>query len=229
MVRVLVTGKQALWCNPHLRGDAFTYPFPTPSAAMRVLASIFKKPEMEWEVPRIDICAPIIYDTVQHRHIKGELESLCEPRLDKNRTIATNTILANVVYVIHGTAVANYLRTPRTGASYELEFTRRLRQGRQHSTPYLGHREFVADCTLLEEDEAGPLPIPVDLPPFRMLFNNIPIDLSRDEFESVYFTAHLKGGVLQVSPGLYAKYRDRLFHTRDTYHAPSRLELGEPC
>ena len=54
-----VWGDLACFTMPYVKVERLTYPFPTPSAARRILSAIYSKPkEFRWQINRIEVLNP---------------------------------------------------------------------------------------------------------------------------------------------------------------------------
>lgn len=212
-----VRGREAMWSIPHHKADPYTYPSMTPSAGQAgIVRSIYWKPEVEVEVDRIHVMAPIVYDTFKVRALREKKLALPLDGKAPDRTLQTHTILCDVDYIIEFRLVLNPHRPQRDIETYYQEFCRRAEAGQEFSQPYLGQREYWASSWELV-DEIPPA-IPVDLNIGPMLFNLIPTDLHKDRFDPIFFQARLIQGVLHVPRRLHDLHRDQIMAARHKAH-----------
>lgn len=206
-------GDGALFCIPHFRADPYSYPVSTPSAVKGMLKSIYWKPEFEWEILRIHVMAPIRYESKRFRAVKISSRTTG----DADRTLQWNTVLRQVEYFVECRILSNPYRADR---NYDPEALRRLRKGQQYTQPCFGRNEFPAAWELWEGDI--PKAQPIDLEIGSMLFDLVPVNMSKDQWFPVFFQARLEKGVLEIPQDLYAKHRDTLFRARHASHKGSR-------
>lgn len=142
---VKIGGDWACFSRPEFKTERVSYPVITPSAARGALEAIFWKPEVRWEVNRIDILNPIKEASI----LRNELGSKQSPKsangliVEEVRQQRTSRILKDVSYVIHADLVLNPHATDPL-AKYLDIFERRVERGQCYQTPYLGNREFAA-------------------------------------------------------------------------------------
>ncbi len=56
-----VWGDLAVFSQPTLKVERFTYPVITPSAARGIFESIYWKPQFRWEIKSVEVLKPIRY------------------------------------------------------------------------------------------------------------------------------------------------------------------------
>ncbi|MDX1931780.1 MAG: type I-C CRISPR-associated protein Cas5c [Capsulimonadales bacterium] len=205
-VEAVLLGEYACFTRPETKVERVSYPLPTPSAARGMLEAIYWKPEFRYRIRRIEILRPIAFVSL----LRNELtDTVPDPRrkrprpidIAERRTQRHTLALRNVAYRICAD-IEPRTDVPEPIARFRDAFRRRVDKGRCFHRPALGCREFAADF-LPPERYPGPLkPVPVDLPPERMLFD---IDYAADPEENQprFFVAHVRRGVLHVPAHLY--------------------------
>lgn len=214
-VRLHVSGEYACFTRPELKVERVSYDVMTPSAARGILEAIHWKPAIRWSIDRIHVLRPIRFQSVRRNELTRKIPegavraALKHGHSDNlnlnagdtmNRAQRASMLLRDVCYVIE----AHFELTKRAGASdtpakHLSMFKRRAAAGQCFHQPCLGNREFVANFSLLGEQD----PIPAsDLPEIdrnrdlgRMLY-----DIRFEaQITSVFFPARLKDGVLEVA------------------------------
>ena len=67
-ITIEVWGDFACFSAPYAKVERLTYPFPTPSAARGILSAIYMKPkEFRWQINRIEVLNPILYQLQAQR------------------------------------------------------------------------------------------------------------------------------------------------------------------
>lgn len=152
LLEVKVWGKYAVFTRPEMKVERLTYPVMTPSAARGILAAIFWKPEMEWQVGEIWVLEPIRYFSILRNEVNSRASERAARGWEKggggydatNDRAQRHTLgLRDVAYVIR----ANIAVRPGAGADvakYRDQFRRRVQRGQCYATPYLGTRECAA-------------------------------------------------------------------------------------
>lgn len=171
-----------------------SYPVMTPSAAVGVLAAIFAKPEFAWVVRRIDVHAPIRYDSLR----MNELQAIPGPsgvdvHSARQTVQRTTTALRNVRYTI--TAHPAPLPAARhSAAAYADQLNRRVRRGACFRQPCLGLRDFEA-CFEPANPEEPVIDLSQDLGllPLRVVHQN-----GTGPTRATFFPARLERGRLHV-------------------------------
>jgi CRISPR-associated protein Cas5d len=207
--RLRVWGERACFTRPEMKVERVSYDAMTPSAARGVLEAILWKPGMRWRVERIDVLAPIRWDSVRRNEVshKVPVASLRSAMtggpvklgidVEEVRQQRAATILRDVDYLIH----ARIQLTPKAGPTDNLTkfvemFRRRAAAGQCFQRPYLGTREFAADFELLERDDAGPPPLAEETRPLGWML--LDIDHSNGRPTPLFFDAKLERGSVAV-------------------------------
>jgi CRISPR-associated protein Cas5d len=221
--RMVVAGEFACFSRPEFKTERVSYPVMTPSAARGVLEAIFWKPEVSWEVRRIQVLHPIREMAV----MRNELGSKQAPGsggliVEEERQQRTSRVLKDVKYLVEANLCLEQHATDPL-AKYLDQFERRLERGQFHHAPYLGTREFAAWFEPASGQEVA-IATSLDLGP--MLFDQAFVcDQKRRELSfrrhgpdgasaapgytrSMFFDAKLVNGVMEVPADLYRKKRE---------------------
>lgn len=150
-----ISGKYACFTNPVMKAERVSYDFITPSAAKGIFKSIYWKPEMDYNVNKIEILSeyPPKRQCVMTKEFgfipKGPINY--EDLNPKDRQLRSNTFLKNVKYRIHANIMADSHEHFR---KCEEIFERRMR-GENHlfRFPHLGLSEFTCEYVKLILDE----------------------------------------------------------------------------
>ena len=161
-VVVDVWGKRACFTHPANRGERFSYPCITPSAARGILCSIYMKPiEFYYEITKIEIINPIQYDNVVINEVNSTIP-IKEIEKDYFYIDTTNTghkergrwqrstyFLKDVYYRIHAKIIK---RDDFKGSIDKIheQFERRIKKGQCFNQPCLGLSSFI--CFFSEPD-----------------------------------------------------------------------------
>ena len=207
-IRLLVSGRWALFTRPEMKVERVSYDVMTPSAARGILEAIHWKPSIKWIVEEIHVLKPIRFQSIRRNEVgakastraigaamkTGDIGDLTLV-IENNRQQRASTVLTDVAYVI----CARFALTPRAGADdnegkHLDTFNRRARKGQCFHQPCLGSREFAAEFQLIEPSAASPRAIDETRDLGFMLYD---INHSGDR-SSLFFRAALDQGVLRV-------------------------------
>lgn len=208
--RLKVWGDNACFTRPEMKVERVSYDVMTPSAARGVLEAILWKPAIRWGVERIDVLAPIRWESVR----RNEVGSVMSPRstgifIEEQRQQRAGLFLRNVAYTIH----ARFEMTEKAGpedsvTKFQEMFLRRAEKGQCFHRPYLGCREFAAEFALVRLDESLPEAIP-ESRDLGWMLHDIQHDSRADKGHAhsctdacrpSFFRAELKSGVMLVPP-----------------------------
>ena len=158
-----ISGPAAMFTRPDSGSSFVSYPAPTYSACCGILSSVAWMKTAFIRPVKVHICRPIVY----HRYCVNY-----NGPLRKGISISGGNpyqyycmILIDVCYQIFGEAeeinppdekYAQYLKHNNRHHIQDL-FNRRLKQGRLHSTPFLGQKEFTPDYFGPLRPESQPL------------------------------------------------------------------------
>lgn len=206
--RLKVWGRNACFTRPEMKVERVSYDVMTPSAARGVLEAILWKPAIRWLVERIDVLAPIRWESVR----RNEVGSVMSPRtngifVEDQRQQRAGLFLREVAYTIH----ARFEMTGKVGpednmVKFQEMFLRRAENGQCFHRPYLGCREFAADFELVRLNDQLPEPIAETRDLGWMLYDiqhdnradTNHVHFCTDGCRPSFFRAELKNGVMLV-------------------------------
>jgi CRISPR-associated protein Cas5d len=215
-IRLLVSGKWALFTRPEMKVERVSYDVMTPSAARGILEAIHWKPSIKWIVEEIHVLKPIRFQSIRRNEVgakastramgaavkTGDIGDLALI-IEDNRQQRASTVLTHVAYVIS----ARFALTAKAGVDdnegkHLDTFNRRARKGQCFHQPCLGTREFPAQFELIEPGATTPKPADEtsDLgfgSPRDLGFMLYDIDHAGDR-GSLFFRATLDKGVVRV-------------------------------
>jgi CRISPR-associated protein Cas5d len=160
--RLKVWGRNACFTRPEMKVERVSYDVMTPSAARGVLEAVLWKPAIRWRVDRIDVLAPIRWESVRRNEVGSVMSAGGNGIfIEEKRQQRAGLFLREVAYTIH----ARFEMTDKAGPDdslikFQEIFLRRAERGQCFHRPYLGCREFAADFELVRLDETPPEPIP---------------------------------------------------------------------
>jgi len=208
--RLRVWGENACFTRPEMKVERVSYDVMTPSAARGVLEAILWKPAMRWVVERIDVLAPIRWESVRRNEV-GSVASASAKELfiEEKRQQRAGLFLRNVDYLVH----ARFEMTDKAGpedsvTKFQEMFLRRAEKGQCFHRPYLGCREFAAEFQFVRLNE----PLPETIAETRDLgwmLHDIQHDGSKDKnhvhfcvegCRPAFFRAAMENGVIRVPP-----------------------------
>lgn len=164
-VKLKVWGDYACFTRPEMKAERVSYDVMTPSAARGILEAIHWKPAIVWKIDFIHVMKPIKFDSIRRNEVEKKISerniktAMKGGAIDlhqyatKERQQRAALILRDVEYIIE----AHFDMTEQAGESDNPGkhcdiFRRRAREGRCHTRPYLGCREFPAQFELIEDD-----------------------------------------------------------------------------
>lgn len=220
--RVKFSGDYACFSRPEFKVERVSYPVMTPSAARGALEAIFWKPEIRWEVRRIEVLRPIRTQTILRNEVNEQQSERQDSFVvDRRRQQRSSLILCDVSYVVE----TEMVREPHADAplpKWTSQFERRIERGQCFHRPYLGTREFPAAFSRAGDNDG---PIEEDRQIGTMLFDiaRVP-DENRSELtffrhgsdgstqvpgyaRPIFFEAELNKGALEVRAELYDELR----------------------
>lgn len=208
-IRLRVWGDFACFTRPEMKVERVSYDVMTPSAARGVLEAILWKPEMRWEVSRIDVLRPVRFFSVRRNEVQqktsaslakqvmGGGSAALEIKADDPsvRVQRASLVLRDVDYIIHARPLVRpEARADNREAKYRDMFTRRARRGQCFHRPYLGCREFPASFALADPaEDLDPIAETRDLG--WMLHD---LDFTGDEPQPRFFRAQMDRGSVAV-------------------------------
>ena len=204
-----VWGDYACFTRPEMKVERVSYDVITPSAARAVFESILWKPQIQWQVRRIEVLRPIRWISLRRNEVGGILSTRSVETamragagdlalyIEDDRQQRAGLFLRDVAYRLH----AELRLKPEAAADehprkYQEMFERRAEKGQCVNQPYLGCREFAAAFRLVRDLAAEPLAIADDRPLGFMLYD---LDFSDPaDPKPRFFRAEMKMGVVEV-------------------------------
>lgn len=205
-----VTGDFACFTRPEMKVERVSYDVITPSAARAVFEAILWKPQMRWQITRIEVLAPIRWINLRRNEvgavvsIRNVQQAMSAGRgdlglyVEEERQQRAGLFLRDVAYRLH----AELAITQQAGdplAKYAEMFTRRAAKGQCVNQPYLGCREFAAHFRLVE-DPAVERPTIAESRDLGWMLHDLDFSNPADP-QPRFFRAEMKDGVVAV-PGL---------------------------
>ena len=209
-IRLKVWGDYACFTRPEMKVERVSYDFITPSAARSVFEAILWKPEIRWQVERIEILAPVRWISVRRNEVGAVISTRNVQTamtaghgqlglyVEDERQQRAGLFLRDVRYRLHARMTALKGEALHNPAKYAEMFTRRASKGQCVNQPYLGCREFDARFRLVTSPQGEPEPCAeIDGDFGWMLFD---MDFSRQaDPRPMFFRARVTRGVLDLS------------------------------
>ena len=216
---VEITGLYALFCRPELKVERVSYDVITPSAARGILEAVMWRPAIKYKIDEIAVCEPIRYENIRRNEVNSKIPYKLPQTAARDlengelylaagndRAQRAARILRNVHYLV----TAHFEMTDKAGerdkeGKFAEMIKRRLRNGQNFHTPYLGAREFPATVRLIEE--GGPRPEPIDESrSLGLMLYDIDYVTQRDkdgaewvkEFVPLFFWAEMCNGIIDL-------------------------------
>lgn len=199
-----VEGKYALFTNPALKVERFSYPIITPSSIRSIFEAIFWKPQIRWEPSKIEVLNEIKYVTFFRNEIKNKQSNRSENIfIENDRTQRRSTILKDVKYRLHCNMFLNEINI-----NYDLvkgidlhlkyinQFESRAKVGGFFNQPYLGCREFFAKYKLITDFENLQAPINQSN---EYGINFYDFDY-KNNYKQMYYNCSMNNGIINI-PG----------------------------
>lgn len=210
---VRVTGERALFCPPWLRAEPYSEPVMTPSAADGILRAMYRKPQFQWVIQRIHVCAPIQYDTAARTAVINDYSTsrYRTPRrsgdvVTPDVTPQVQVVLRDIDYVIEAMVATNGTER-RSQAEVEAIVASYFTRGHYWGAPHAGRTEFVVRTDFLGcydgFREYDTVPLDLDLGP--VLVGMRPVDPTRDDWQPVFARLHVIDGVVDVPQEVYER------------------------
>ncbi|NRT56215.1 CRISPR-associated protein Cas5d [Leptothrix sp. C29] len=205
-----VQGDYACFTRPEMKVERVSYDFITPSAARSVFEAILWKPEIRWQVERIEILAPVRWISVRRNEVGAVISTRNVQTamtagqgqlglyIEDERQQRAGLFLRDVRYRLHARITAVKGEALHNPAKYAEMFSRRASKGQCVNQPYLGCREFDARFRLVTSPHGEPEPcVDVDGDFGWMLYD---MDFSRPaDPKPTFFRARVVRGVLDLS------------------------------
>lgn len=208
-----VWGDFACFTRPEMKVERVSYDVITPSAARAIFEAILWKPDLRWNITKIEVMNPIRWISVRRNEvgrviarptesqIRGESEPPQGIFIEDERQQRAGLLLKDVRYKVHG-----YFEVVETRdkaavdrrtleAKYAAMFERRARTGQCFHRPYLGCREFACYFRLVDPGENLDKPINETRDLGYMLYD---LDFDRDPHSPspLFFRAYMDNGVI---------------------------------
>ncbi|HRH74135.1 MAG TPA: type I-C CRISPR-associated protein Cas5c [Zoogloea sp.] len=202
-----VSGPFACFTRPEMKVERVSYDVITPSAARAVFEAILWKPEIRWQVERIDVLKPVRHINLRRNEVgaKASVRNIQQAMnaghgdlalfIEDERQQRAGLFLRDVAYRLY--ARLEVLKPDAPPQKYTEMFARRAAKGQCVNQPYLGCREFAADFRLIEAPDSEAAPIADSASLGWMLYD---LDFSnRADPKPRFFNAQLQAGTVHVS------------------------------
>lgn len=207
-IAVKFSGEFALFTRPEGKVERVSYPIITPSAARGALEAIMWRPEILFDVRRIQVLNKPQF----HSIIRNEVDSkasistafMKKPRdvfTDDMRQLRHSLILKDVSYIVE----ADIVLQPECEypvKKYEAMFNRRLAKGQCFYQPYLGTREFSAQFDVPDGTEK-PINWTDSLGTIFYDFRYPGKKANSNSSIPYFFSAQIKSGIMDVPEYLF--------------------------
>jgi len=201
-----VSGPFACFTRPEMKVERVSYDVITPSAARAVFEAILWKPEIRWQVERIDVLKPVRHINLRRNEVgaKASVRNIQQAMnaghgdlalfIEDERQQRAGLFLRDVAYRLY--ARLEVLKPDAPPQKYTEMFARRAAKGQCVNQPYLGCREFAADFRLIEAPDSEAAPIADSASLGWMLYD---LDFSnRADPKPRFFNAQLQAGTVHV-------------------------------
>jgi CRISPR-associated protein Cas5d len=201
-----VSGPFACFTRPEMKVERVSYDVITPSAARAVFEAILWKPEIRWQVERIDVLKPIRHINLRRNEVgaKASVRNIQQAMsaghgdlalfIEDERQQRAGLFLREVAYRLY--ARLEVLKPDAPPQKYTEMFARRAAKGQCVNQPYLGCREFAANFRLIESPDSEAAPIAESASLGWMLYD---LDFSnRADPKPRFFNAQLQAGTIYV-------------------------------
>lgn len=201
-----VSGPFACFTRPEMKVERVSYDVITPSAARAVFEAILWKPEIRWQVERIDVLKPIRHINLRRNEVgaKASVRNIQQAMsaghgdlalfIEDERQQRAGLFLREVAYRLY--ARLEVLKPDAPPQKYTEMFARRAAKGQCVNQPYLGCREFAANFRLIDSPDSEAAPIAESASLGWMLYD---LDFSnRADPKPRFFNAQLQAGTIYV-------------------------------
>ena len=204
-----VSGPFACFTRPEMKVERVSYDVMTPSAARAVFEAILWKPQMRWQIFRIEVLKPIRWVNLR----RNEVSAVVSTRNVQQAMNAGSGMLALYIederqqragYFLRDVAYRIHAELSLTGKGndplikYTEMFARRASKGQCVNQPYLGCREFSADFRLVTIDTPPAQPV-ADTRDLGWMLHDMDYTQASDP-QPRFFRAHMNSGVVEVPP-----------------------------
>ena len=202
-----VSGNFACFTRPEMKVERVSYDGITPSAARAVFESILWKPQIRWQITRIEVLKPIRWINLRRNEVGAVVSTRNVQQamnagsgslglfIEDERQQRAGLFLRDVAYRLH----AELALTPGTKdplVKYSEMFARRAGKGQCVNQPYLGCREFAADFRLVTDPGTETSPI-AETRALGWMLHDLDFSSPADPLPR-FFQASMKNGVIEV-------------------------------
>ena len=205
-----VWGDWACFTRPELKVERVSYDVITPSAARSIFEAIlFKRYAMRWQITKIEMLNPIKWTTIRRNEV-GAVASRSPIFIEDKRQQKNSLLLQDVRYRIYAKLIfipvkdrpkEAFVKHQPSGdenpMKYYQMFERRASQGQCFTQPYLGCREFAANCRLVENLDYLPSPLPEDRD-FGIMLYDMDFEGNPQKPDAMFYRAKMRQGVIVV-------------------------------
>lgn len=205
-----VWGDLACFTRPELKVERVSYDVITPSAARAIFEAIlFKRYAMRWQVTKIEVMNPVKWATIRRNEV-GAVASRTPIFIEDKRQQKNSLLLRDVRYRIHAKLIfipvkdrpqeafaKHHPTNDENPMKYYQMFERRASQGQCFTQPYLGCREFAANCKYIEEGCGMEAPLAEDRD-FGIMLYDMDFDKNPRKPDAMFYHAKMKQGVIVV-------------------------------
>ena len=151
-VSLEIAGPSAMFARPDSGSTPISYPAPTRGASRAMFESVARIKSAYIQPTHVEVCAPIRYE----RYVTNYGGPLRKDMENSYQLIAMR--LVNVCYRIYGVVRAISASPGEHNHLHALQeiFSRRLKKGQLHYTPFLGWKEFVPSYFGPLRESSGP-------------------------------------------------------------------------
>lgn len=158
-----VQGDYACFTRPEMKVERVSYDIITPSAARAVFEAILWKPQIRWQIRRVQALNPIRWVNLRRNEVGARISSRNVTTaiasgaplglfVEEERQQRAGLFLRDVRYRLYADLeVTDRSESP---AKYREMFERRAAKGQCINQPYLGCREFAAGFRLADPAES---------------------------------------------------------------------------
>jgi len=205
-----VWGDYACFTRPEMKVERVSYDVMTPSAARAIFEAILWKPDLRWNITKIEVMNPIKWISIRRNEVgrvvpkptEDQMAGVSGPPMgifiEFVRQQRAGLLLRDVRYRIHGYFdVIKPDLTNDISAKYAAMFERRAKKGQCFHRPYLGCREFACYFRLADpsEEKAQPINETRDL---GFMLYDLDFEKDPDNPPAQFFRAFMKQGVINT-------------------------------
>ena len=203
-MKVRITGKRAMFCNPIFKTERVTYPVPTPGAIAGCLRSIYAKPQMQYVIKKMIVLNEPVFEQQMSRFVTSKSTGAAVTAFNPS-VPRSEMMLKDVDYIvdfdIELTGIGDESKGDLDNLTKHIEmFKRRVRKGQYFMPPYLGIRECSCDVTLLSGEEELKSSLTGEYP-LGIMVHHVPLDLptGRPGKNTVFYHPRMIDGVIDCT------------------------------